>query len=173
MALTAAERARRSRAHKKGDHSLCDSERCEQAPATPRDGRDDPPPGLRERGRWLWRQMIPGQSWGPAQRVMIEEACRLADRMDQLDRLLRGDIDVWARLLVDEDTGTAALVVDRALGEARMHATAYKQILAELRQGAKGGTAKPAASDGAERPAGGSGIGDLTARIRDRQQAAG
>jgi hypothetical protein len=31
--------------------------------------------------------------------VLLEEACRIADRLDRLDALLVGDTDVWFRLV--------------------------------------------------------------------------
>ena len=88
---TAAERQRRYRAHKRGDHSLCDPNRgCNGVtPVTGGSAGSGPaaPTGLGARGHRLWAALaesIPG----PAHLVLVEEACRIADRLDRLDRAL-------------------------------------------------------------------------------------
>jgi hypothetical protein len=63
--------------------------------------------------------------------VLLEEACRVADRLDRLDALLVGDLDVWARLDHRRD-GTTEVVVDGALSEARQQALALRQLLASI-----------------------------------------
>jgi hypothetical protein len=50
-----------------------------------------------------------------------------------MDRLLRGEADAWARL---EVRGVQVIVqVDSVLAEARLHAGALRQLLAQLRLG--------------------------------------
>lgn len=155
MATSAAERQRRSRAHRKGDHSLC-SESCDGVTVTaPVTSTVTAPAGqelveFSRRGRRLWRQMhASGATFGPAETVLIEEACRLADRLDRLDALLRGDEDAWLRLRDRLDGGGQVVVIlDSALGEARMHATALKQIVAELRQGGAKAGGNPGTGQG-------------------------
>jgi hypothetical protein len=50
-----------------------------------------PEHGLGERGRRLYGEFTAeGPKLGPAERVLLEEACRIADRCDQLDDFLRG-----------------------------------------------------------------------------------
>jgi hypothetical protein len=86
-----------------------------------------------ERGARLWLELeLAGRTADPAARVLAEEACRLADRLDRLDAILRGESREWVR--VDSAEGLPVLVVDKALGEARQQAVALKTILAELRQ---------------------------------------
>jgi hypothetical protein len=122
------------------------------------------PQHLGTRGRRLWRELLAEGKPRPAQLVLIEEACRIADRLDRLDAVLRGDEDAWARLLVDEDGGEITVKVDSVLSEARQHATALKQIVAELRQSAAGATA--AATSGQ-----GGGIRDQLAARRQKRLA--
>lgn len=160
MALTPAERQRRSRAHRRGDHGLCELGRCDAVTAavtavTSTDVTPDvtagplAPPDLDARGRWLWAQLTAGDPPPPEQQVLIAEACRIADRLDRLDALLRADEDTWARLQVPDnaaDTGEVRLVVNAALGEARQQALALKGLAAELR--AAKATARPAGKEG-------------------------
>ena len=135
---TGAERQRRFRRHKAGDHRFCLPQSCElagQAPVTPT------VTGPVTRGVTLWREMN-GDAMPPAQRVLLEEACRIADRLDQLDALLSGDARSWVRLVEDQgDPERQYVVIDRPLAEARQQATALKQLIAEIR--AAGAPAKP------------------------------
>lgn len=64
--------------------------------------------------------------------VMLEEACRLADRLDRLDALLVGDTDVWFRLVHNTRTEDYEIKVDAALVEARQQAAVLRQYLASL-----------------------------------------
>jgi len=196
---TAADRQRRYRqrqaAHKAGDHRFCVPTSCDLAPiggessptrtVTPssvtasRDTVTQRAPDLGSRGRRLWQQVTEDSGeLRPGERVLLEEACRTADRLDQLDRILRGDEDAWMRLkLVSEDGSVVQVVLNNVLAEARQQQVALKQLLAELRQSRGGGAAKPGRggqrqpSTGA--PKGGGGVADLTARIAARQGAAG
>lgn len=129
MGHTDAERQRRRRAHVKGDHSLCDPSRC--------DGRETParvtPERLGRRGTALWND-LDGTSLPPAGRVLLEEACRLADRLDKLDDFLRGKEDAWLRFhrSVDDDQ-VVTVIVDKALSEARQQQVTLARLMAELR----------------------------------------
>ena len=126
-------------------------------------------PELGKRGGQLWTEMTTDASWGPAELVLLEEACRLADRMDRLDSLLSGDIDTWLRLRVDDSGVDVSVQVDSALSEARQHAVAFKAILAELRQGQKAGRGASPAGEKVR-----AGVTDLSRKIAERRaQAAG
>ena len=195
MADTPAERQRRSRAHRRGNHLFCRPDRCPAAAAaagqpvatqvtaevggvtavtvtaepevvTP----DDAGVELGPRGRRLWQGLVEAMpAMTPGQRVLAEEACRMADRLDHLAKLLGGDEPTWLRLHVPPGDGDVRVVVDAVLSEARQHAGALRQVLAELR----GPTARTGMVTG--RPTGkGGGIADLTARIARRSaQTAG
>src|SRR5688500_13433317 len=63
--------------------------------------------------------------------VLLEEACRTADRLDRLDALLVGDLESWARIDHRRD-GTTEVVIDSALSEARQQALALRQLLASI-----------------------------------------
>jgi hypothetical protein len=174
VTATATERQRRSRAHRRGNHSLCDPLRCDgQAPAVPVTGRvTSVTPGgvtLGPRGQRLWEDLEPTTT-DPGARLLLEEACRIADRLDRLDRALAGKGNEWLRFRRDEDGGTVIVYIDKALGEARQQQVALKQLLSELRQSrapAKKSTAAPAGQP----QSGGGGVADLTARLAARRTA--
>lgn len=87
------------------------------------------------RGRWLWQEMS-GDKLAAGKRVLLEEACRIADRLDRLDAQIGGDADAWFRFSVDESGSEVTVIVDKVLSEARQQAVALKQLVSELRQGA-------------------------------------
>ncbi|QCR54945.1 hypothetical protein C1N80_06230 [Brachybacterium sp. SGAir0954] len=96
------------------------------------------PKGLGSRGRRLWREITEEHDLDPMQRVLLEEACRCADRLDRLEEKLSGREGAWAHLmsrvdLDDEDTRVIELRVDGALSEARQQQNVFKQLLASLR----------------------------------------
>ncbi|MFI8778236.1 hypothetical protein ACIGH6_14285 [Brachybacterium paraconglomeratum] len=96
------------------------------------------PKGLGARGRRLWREITEAHELDPMQVVLLEEACRCADRLDKLEEKLSGREDAWAHLLSRTDLGDAddhviELRIDSALSEARQQQNVFKQLLASLR----------------------------------------
>lgn len=83
----------------------------------------------------MWTDLGGAQLTG-AHRVLAEEACRIADRLDRLDEVLTGPGTAWMRFRVAEGDTEVTVVVDRALSEARQQAVALKAIVSELRQAA-------------------------------------
>lgn len=150
MPSPAAVRQRRYRKHRAGDHSLCLQGNCKVlTPAVTVDGAS---PGsdadqLGPAGATLWREVMASNP-PPLQRVLLLEACRIADRLSRLDRQLDGED--WLRFRINEDGDEIRVIVDGVLAEARQQATALKSIVAELRQA----TARPAErKPPAEKPA--------------------
>ncbi|MFI2577709.1 hypothetical protein ACH5AJ_36550 [Streptomyces rochei] len=195
MATSAADRQRRSRKHRAGDHSLCVPGRCDAVTVTesvttdvtatvtpPASGTKAPPLGAR--GRRLWRQLADdGPPLKPTERVLAEEACRTADRLDTLDRILRGDEDSWMRFRsMNEDGTVVAVQITNVLSEARQQQVALKALLAELRTSRQGPAAKPGVpprragtvtgSPGATGKKGGGVVADLAAWVADRSTPA-
>lgn len=176
MALTAAQRQKRYERHKQGDHSLCDPARdCTGTrPATAPVSRPSPEPipaapvpppecsasRFGPRGMELWEAMSEVQM-GPAHRVLLAEACRMADRLDRFERVLSGG--KWFFERRDEDE-RVEIVIDQVLSEARQYASALKVIIAQLEERPK------AASEAPSRKAAGRGLADLTARIESRRR---
>jgi hypothetical protein len=174
---TAAERQRRYRArqkaHRAGDHALCaDPDKCAEPAVTPsrvtavtRNAGD-----YGVRGARLWQEMS-GDKLTGGPRTLLEEACRIADRLDKLAGIDSGDLEGLLRFKLSDDGTDVTVTVDSALSEARQQALALKQIIAELRQ-----TATPAGRRRPAPPSGGAsvaaGVADLTTRIRDRRAQA-
>jgi hypothetical protein len=96
-----------------------------------------PPATLGPRGLALWTAITAKRDLDAAGAILVEEACRIADRLEQLDELLRGEIAVWAQITDDYAGGkrTTRVVLDDALGEARQQQNALRQILATLKLG--------------------------------------
>src|SRR5215467_7749080 len=92
------------------------------------------PKGLGSRGSALWKEMA-DETARASRLILLGEACRLADRLDKLDELLRGDIRTWAQL-VDRGSGARVLLIDEAASEARSTAGALRMILGQLASGA-------------------------------------
>ncbi|WP_082581197.1 hypothetical protein [Leifsonia sp. Root227] len=91
------------------------------------------PVGLADGGLRLWESVSKAHELDALQEVTLTEACRAKDRLDKLDGLLRGDIDVWLRLSHRLQTEDYELKVDQALGSANATANLLKQLLASLR----------------------------------------
>jgi hypothetical protein len=109
------------------------------------------------RGQALWDALAPGMS--VARRVLLDEACRLADRLDRLDAIASCDAATWVTIRAREGA-PSELLVNSALSEARMTATALRQILTELAPAVAGDEAAPTA--------GGSVSNDLAKRRAER-----
>jgi hypothetical protein len=113
---------------------------------------------LGPRGQRLWDD-LGGADAEPADRVLIEEAARLADRLDVLDRVLTTGGDWLTFKPVLPDGSIVRVVVTGVLAEARQQQATLKQLLGELRQSRAGskpmGRAVPTTSaTGKEVPAG-------------------
>ena len=95
---------------------------------------DHVPVGLRAGGRKLWRAVIEANpAMSEPQRVQLLEACRNKDRCDQFDLLLRGDVDMWARLQLDITGEVYDLRIDAAMTKALACAEQMKKLLAAIR----------------------------------------
>lgn len=133
-------RSRRHKMHRRGDHSICQPGRCKLAG---QDLTDTPAATLGSRGATLWRDLR-GESLAPEVQVLLLEACRIADRLDQLDLLLAGDVETWVSLTEERaDSERVYVVLDRALSEARQQAVALRQLIAEIRAAGAGGKSRP------------------------------
>lgn len=91
------------------------------------------PTGLRAGGKSLWSAIDSDNDLDATQLVQLEEACRAKDRLDQLDRVLRGDVESWSDAVFRESTDRYELKIDAALSKANETANLMKQLLAALR----------------------------------------
>jgi hypothetical protein len=131
--------------------------------------------------------MTDGVTVGPAELVLVEETCRLADRLERFDSFLAGESDRWVQFREDleasgDDVRIVKVVIDRSVSEARQYAIALKQLVGELRQlRAAAGTgiptpapprpspeALPAAASGGTS----AGVTDIAARIARKRGGA-
>jgi hypothetical protein len=103
-----------------------------------------PEHGLADRGRRLYREFTADGPLTGGERVLLEEACRLTDRLDQLDDFLRGHEGAWMRFHArNEDGSIVEVVVDKALAEARQQASTLKALIVELRASRAGKKEEP------------------------------
>lgn len=136
------------------------------------------PSGLGPGGRALWKGVTDSHELDPVQIVQLTEACRMKDRCDKLDDVLRGDADTWMQLVVDvrSDGQVYELRITNALGKANETANTMKQLIAALRlpDPASGqrpqkrgprGAQKPSQPGGAQTP------GTVSSMERARQRA--
>src|SRR5690349_8257965 len=107
--------------------------------------------GLGARGQRLWDEMTADGPLPPAHLVLLEEACRIADRLDAMDAIIRR----WMEPSRDDEGGSGDIT--GLFAESRQQATALKGIVAEIRQVQK-------ASAGSS-PAAGKKAGVLVSRI--------
>lgn len=97
---------------------------------------------LGPRGTRLWDAYASAVD-GQRGLVLLEEACRIADRLDRLDALLVGDTDVWFRLVHNTRTEDYEIKVDAALVEARQQASVLRQLIASLPISKESGDSDP------------------------------
>jgi hypothetical protein len=94
------------------------------------------------RGERLWSEVTTAHPTLDATRlVILEEACRCADRLDELDSIIQGRGVLHLMrfrmrdLFSDEEERNVSVEVrfDSALGEARQQQNVFKQLLVSLR----------------------------------------
>lgn len=93
----------------------------------------DAPEDLGAGGARLWESIAGAHELSAAQFVQLEEACRAKDRLDKLDRVLRGDVERWTSDVFDEARDRYELKIDAALTQANATANLMKQLIAALR----------------------------------------
>lgn len=84
------------------------------------------PKGLKTAGRGLWKAVHEGYELGDHERLLLVEACRVADRLDRLAE--EGD---GAPLTVTNFKGDP--VANPLLSEARQQAIVFSRLIASLR----------------------------------------
>lgn len=67
-----------------------------------------------------------------AEVVLLDEACRLIDRLDRFDDLLAGERGAWASVKWPYEGEPAELIVNSVLSEARAHTAELRQVLKAL-----------------------------------------
>ena len=102
------------------------------------------PAGLAARGRRTWKDLAV-EGMPAEQRLLLEEVCRTADRLDELDRVIQGKgvLELLRfRLELDDvledPRATVKVSFDSVLSEARQTQNVFKQMLVTVRQLAPG-----------------------------------
>ena len=98
------------------------------------------PSTLGARGKKLWREIVKDHELDAVQRITLEEACRCADRLEELDEVIRGKGVgqlLRFRMKLDEELdnpdANITITVDGVLAEARQQQNVFKQLLVALR----------------------------------------
>lgn len=68
----------------------------------------------------------------PGDLLLLEEACRLVDRSDRFDALIRGDINEWVCLEWPFEDQPARLVISSVVSEARQTVAELRQVVVRL-----------------------------------------
>lgn len=133
----------------------------------------DAPDGLQARGRALWAAL--GEVENTPGGVLALEACRAADRLDELDSIIagKGVLELMRFRVMGNSTGRdedepmhVKVHFDNALGEARQQQNNLRQMLLTLGAGSAKGSG--AGQGGATSGAPASAVDEFTARRRER-----
>lgn len=110
MALSSAEKTRRYRAHRRGDHALCDpARRCAAVEQVVRSEVDASGDFHGQRARTLLSELAASVAHDVMGEILLEEAARTLDRLD----LLRGSGEVDAMTEARQQVGSLQrLLVD-------------------------------------------------------------
>lgn len=101
------------------------------------------PKRLGPRGKALWLALTEDEEPDASRALLISEACRMADRLDRLNAILSGDVDVWARIPLPKYETELVLKIDSAATEARQTTSALRQVLNQLTAASSGAGSTP------------------------------
>jgi hypothetical protein len=98
------------------------------------------PHRLGDRGLKLFRDITKSRTLTLLEEEQLVEACRIADRLAKLNDLIDGSEDAWFRLkLPRADDGVIEVLINDPMKEARMHAAAFRQLMAPFEGAAAAG----------------------------------
>jgi hypothetical protein len=80
-------------------------------------------------GKKLWSSLV-REDMPEYELTLLAEACRVRDRLDKLDKLLRGDLDAWVCIV--EGRTRVTLSIDDALGKSVSLAASLRGLLNDL-----------------------------------------
>lgn len=91
------------------------------------------PVGLGDRGAALWAAFGGDNLTDAARAVLVAEAARLADTLELMDGIIRGDAEAWATVEIPEGDGKELkLTVNSVVAERRQTVTVFRLTLAQL-----------------------------------------
>lgn len=117
----------------------------------------DPPQARGPRAQALWESQHDLHE--VAGLILLEEACRMVDRLDALHAVIAGDAETWASIVENRDLSFSSdnsrtvvyeLHIDAAAGEARALAGALRALLTTLKAMPKRQTDEPETPDGVD-----------------------
>jgi hypothetical protein len=160
MATPPAERMRKMRAHKRGDHSLCNPGLCNPETA-----------GIMSAGEQLEKDLRAERGLSAAELALAREIGRTVDELEELESHLYGRSGRWLSAVIEDlEPGYAiTVVVDKASAELDRKRGTLARLLGEFRQygaaAARGAASNPAPvrPTGTTGPAEGGGGGGLAA----------
>ena len=84
-------------------------------------------------GKELYESVTAARDLDAAGRALLLQACRLVDRLDKLDGIIRSPRTAWLTLIEDaEDPSRSVVVVDAVLGEFRQQSLALATLFGRL-----------------------------------------
>jgi hypothetical protein len=98
-----------------------------------------PPASLGNKGKKFWRDLHKDNTFDAAQTLILEEICRIADRLEGLNDIIDGKGVLQLMhfrvpgTMNEEGLVTVNLTVDGVLSEARQQANVMKQLIVSLR----------------------------------------
>lgn len=125
MALTAAERMQRTRAHRRGDHSLCNPDTCNPDTA-----------GELSPGEQLEKDMLAERDMTAAEKALCNAIGKTRDELDELEAYLYGRRGKWLSAVLEDLGGNTevTILVDKASAELDRKRGTFTRLLSELRQ---------------------------------------
>lgn len=94
-------------------------------------GKPTEPKGLRAGGKALWKALATDGMAEPHV-ALLTEAARVRDRLDQLDRILTGDVDTWCDIATDYLGEPIKLNIAPALANANATASNLRALLDKI-----------------------------------------
>lgn len=89
----------------------------------------EPPEGLAEQGLEFWNAVVAAKGvMSPGEYALLGTACRLLDRMERADWLLRGGVEDWAQI-IHRDGEPSVLVVSSLVSESRQMIAEFRQVV--------------------------------------------
>lgn len=88
-----------------------------------------------DRGAKLLKELTAAKQYNPAEMVMVEEICRMADRLEQLNGIIagKGVINLMHLRHMGDDESEITMTVDGVLAECRQLQLAFQRVAAALK----------------------------------------
>lgn len=90
---------------------------------------------LGKRGSELRSALLSMKEYNPAESVLVDEACRMADRLEELDGIIHGKgvINLMHLRHMGQDESKITMTVDAVMAECRQLQLAFQRVVASLK----------------------------------------